>query len=46
MEISWTAPVRNKETLQTVQKERDTLQATKRKNANSTGHLSRRNCLL
>jgi hypothetical protein len=46
MEISWTARVKNKETLQRVEQERGILQTVKRKNANSTGHMSRRNCLL
>jgi hypothetical protein len=46
MKISWTARVRNKEILQRVQQERGILQTTKRKNANRTGHMSRRNCLL
>jgi hypothetical protein len=46
MEIISTARVRNKETLQRVQQEWGILQTTKRKNANRTGHMSRRNCVL
>jgi len=43
--ISWTDSVRN-EVLQTVKEERHILHKTKRRKANWTGNILRRNCLL
>ena len=44
--ISWTDHARNEEVLQGVKKERNILQAIKRRKANLIGHILRRNCLL
>ena len=44
--ISWTDRARNEEVLQGVKKERNILQAIKRRKANLIGHILRRNCLL
>jgi hypothetical protein len=45
MEISWTDWVRNEEVLH-ADKERNILHTIKRRKANWTGHILRRNCLL
>jgi hypothetical protein len=45
-EISWTDRVRNEEVLHRVKEERNIVHTIKRRNANWTGHIWRRNCLL
>jgi hypothetical protein len=44
--ISWTDRVRNEEVLHRVKEERNIVHTIKRRKANWTGHISRRNCLL
>jgi hypothetical protein len=44
--ISWTDRVRNEEVLRRVQEDRGILHSTKRRKANRTDHILRRNCLL
>jgi hypothetical protein len=44
--ISWTDCVRNEEVLHRVKEDRNILQTIKRRKANWTGHILRRNCLL
>jgi hypothetical protein len=44
--ISWTDRVRKEEVLRTVKEERNILHTIKRKKANWTGHILRRNCIL
>jgi hypothetical protein len=46
MEVNWTNCVRNEDTLQRVQEERNILQTTNRSNANWISHILHRNCLL
>jgi hypothetical protein len=46
MEISWTDRLRNEEVLHRVKEERNILHTIKRRKANWTGHILRRNCLL
>jgi hypothetical protein len=46
MEVSWTNGVRNEEVLHRVKEERNILRTIKRRKANLTRHILRRNCLL
>jgi len=46
MEIRWTDRVRNEEVLRRVKDEKNILLDIKRRNANWTCHILRRNCLL
>jgi hypothetical protein len=45
-EISWTDSVRNEEVLHREKEEMNVLETVKRREANFTGHILHRNCLL